>query len=66
MNLTFTFLDSSTVNSIEFSVLVTEPLQSTKVHSEDGTAVNRIILPELYSVVVLPDDIISSVTVPSP
>ena len=44
----------------------TDPDQPENSHPSDGFAVNLITLPELYSVVVLLDEIISSVTVPSP
>ncbi len=59
-------LDSFTVISKGLSVLETEPDHPINTHSSDGLAVNRITLPELYSVVVLPDEIISSETVPEP
>ena len=54
------------VTVIVFSVDVISPVHSTNSHPSDGLAVNRITLPELYSVVVFPDEIISSETVPEP
>ena len=59
-------LDSFTVSSMGFSVLETEPDHPVNIHSSDGFAVNLITLPELYSVVVFPVDMISSETVPEP
>jgi hypothetical protein len=63
---TETVLDSFTVSSIGFSVLETEPDHPLKTHPSNGFAVNLITLPELYSVVDFPADIISSETVPDP
>ena len=58
--------DSFTVSSMGFSVLETKPDHPIKLQPWDGVAVNWIVLPEVYSVVVLPADIIFSETVPDP
>jgi len=59
-------LSSSTVNCIGFSVLEIVPLQPEKTHPVVGLDVSSIIDPKVYSVVVLPADIIFSDTDPSP
>ena len=48
------------------SVLETEPDQPKNSHPSVGPAVNLIVLPEVYSVVDFPADIIFSETVPDP
>ena len=66
INVTLIVLDSFTVSSIGLLVLETDPDHPVKTHSSNGFAVNLITLPEVYSVVDLPADTISSETVPEP